>query len=190
VGAMPGRIIQGMKQAGAKNPIFLLDEVDKLGISFQGDPAAALLEVLDPAQNDTFTDHYLGVPFDLSEVLFIATANFIQSIPGPLLDRLETVNFAGYTEREKLEIAKRYLVPRQLRENGLQADQLMLSDAALSEIIASYTREAGVRQLEREIGKLGRKITPSGWRARIRSAWPRGCTTPRSAGTSCSSRPA
>jgi len=158
VGAMPGRIIQGMKQAGAKNPIFLLDEVDKLGVSFQGDPAAALLEVLDPAQNDTFTDHYLGVPFDLSEVLFIATANFIQGIPGPLLDRLETVNFAGYTEREKLEIAKRYLVPRQLRENGLRADQLTLTDAALSEIIASYTREAGVRQLEREIGKLGRKI--------------------------------
>src|SRR6059036_623672 len=158
VGAMPGRILQGMKQAGAKNPIFLLDEVDKLGISFQGDPAAALLEVLDLAQNDTFTDHYLGVPFDLSEVLFIATANFIQNIPGPLLDRLETVNFAGYTEREKLEIAKRYLVPRQLRENGLRADQLTLSDAALSEIIASYTREAGVRQLEREIGKLGRKI--------------------------------
>src|SRR5258708_5606769 len=158
VGAMPGRIIQGMKQAGAKNPIFLLDEVDKLGISFQGDPAAALLEVLDPAQNDSFTDHYLGVPFDLSEVLFIATANFLQSIPGPLLDRLETVNFAGYTEREKLEIAKRYLVPRQLRENGLRADQLALNDAALSEIIASYTREAGVRQLEREIGKLGRKV--------------------------------
>jgi len=158
VGAMPGRIIQGMKQAGAKNPIFLLDEVDKLGVSFQGDPAAALLEVLDPAQNDTFTDHYLGVPFDLSEVLFIATANFIQGIPGPLLDRLETVNFAGYTEREKLEIAKRYLVPRQLRENGLRADQLTLTDAALSEIIASYTREAGVRQLEREIGKLGRKM--------------------------------
>jgi len=158
VGAMPGRIIQGMKQAGAKNPIFLLDEVDKLGISFQGDPAAALLEVLDPAQNDTFTDHYLGVPFDLSEVLFIATANFLQSIPAPLLDRLETVNFAGYTEREKLEIAKRYLVPRQLRENGLLPDQLTLTDGALSEMIASYTREAGVRQLEREIGKLGRKI--------------------------------
>jgi ATP-dependent Lon protease len=158
VGAMPGRIIQGMKQAGAKNPIFLLDEVDKLGVSFQGDPAAALLEVLDPAQNDTFTDHYLGVPFDLSEVLFIATANFLQSIPGPLLDRLETVNFAGYTEREKLEIAKRYLVPRQLRENGLLAGQLTLDDGALSEIIASYTREAGVRQLEREIGKLGRKV--------------------------------
>src|SRR5256885_110943 len=158
VGAMPGRIIQGMKQAGAKNPVFLLDEVDKLGVSFQGDPAAALLEVLDPAQNDSFTDHYLGVPFDLSEVLFIATANFPQGIPGPLLDRLETVNFAGYTEREKLEIAKRYLVPRQLTENGLRAGQLTLTDAALSEIIASYTREAGVRQLEREIGKLGRKI--------------------------------
>src|SRR5437762_7983292 len=158
VGAMPGRIIQGMKQAGAKNPIFLLDEVDKLGISFQGDPAAALLEVLDPAQNDTFTDHYLGVPFDLSEVLFIATANFLQSIPAPLLDRLETVNFAGYTEREKLEIARRYLVPRQLTENGLRSGQLTLTDGALSEIIASYTREAGVRQLEREIGKLGRKV--------------------------------
>jgi ATP-dependent Lon protease len=158
VGAMPGRIIQGMKQAGAKNPVFLLDEVDKLGVSFQGDPAAALLEVLDPAQNDSFTDHYLGVPFDLSEVLFVATANFLQSIPGPLLDRLETVTFAGYTEREKLEIAKRYLVPRQLRENGLAAEQLIVTDEALSEMITSYTREAGVRQLEREIGKLGRKV--------------------------------
>ncbi|OLB08302.1 MAG: endopeptidase La, partial [Gemmatimonadetes bacterium 13_2_20CM_1_70_33] len=158
VGAMPGRIIQGMKQAGAKNPVFLLDEVDKLGVSFQGDPAAALLEVLDPAQNDSFTDHYLGVPFDLSEVLFIATANFPQSIPGPLLDRLEMVNFAGYTEREKLEIARRYLVPRQLRDNGLSPEQLEITDAALSEIITSYTREAGVRQLEREIGKLGRKV--------------------------------
>jgi ATP-dependent Lon protease len=158
VGAMPGRIIQGMKQAGAKNPVFLLDEVDKLGVSFQGDPAAALLEVLDPAQNDSFTDHYLGVPFDLSEVLFIATANFMQSIPGPLVDRMEVVNFAGYTEREKLEIAKRYLVPRQLRENGLAVEQLVLTEAALSEIIASYTREAGVRQLEREIGKLARRV--------------------------------
>ena len=158
VGAMPGRIIQGMKQAGAKNPVFLLDEVDKLGVSFQGDPAAALLEVLDPAQNDSFTDHYLGVPFDLSEVLFVATANFLQSIPGPLLDRLETVNFAGYTEREKLEIAKRYLVPRQVWENGLTPEQFAVTDAALSEIVSSYTREAGVRQLEREIGKLGRKV--------------------------------
>src|SRR5258705_1694193 len=155
---MPGRIIQGMKQAGAKNPVFLLDEVDKLGVSLQGDPAAALLEVLDTAQNDSFTDHYLGVPFDLSEVLFIATANFLQSIPAPLLDRLETVNFAGYTEREKLEIAKRYLMPRQLSENGLRTGQLTLTDGALSEMISSYTREAGVRQLEREIGKLGRKV--------------------------------
>ena len=158
VGAMPGRIIQGMKQAGAKNPVFLLDEVDKLGVSFQGDPAAALLEVLDPAQNDSFTDHYLGVPFDLSDVLFIATANFPQNIPGPLLDRMESVTFAGYTEQEKLQIARRYLVPRQLREKGLSPDQLEITDEAVTEVTASYTREAGVRQLERELGKLARKV--------------------------------
>ncbi len=158
VGAMPGRIVQGLKQAGTKNPVFLLDEVDKLGVSFQGDPASALLEVLDPAQNDSFTDHYLGVPFDLSEVLFIATANFIQNIPGPLLDRLEVVEFSGYTEREKLAIARQYLVPRQLVENGLAGDQLTLTDAAIAEVVTSYTREAGVRQLEREIGKLARKV--------------------------------
>jgi ATP-dependent Lon protease len=147
-----------MKQAGTKNPVFLLDEVDKLGVSFQGDPASALLEVLDPAQNDSFTDHYLGVPFDLSEVLFIATANFIQNIPMPLLDRMETVNFAGYTEVEKLAIAKSYLVPRQIAENGLQSNQLALADGAIREIIASYTHESGVRQLERELGRLARKI--------------------------------
>jgi ATP-dependent Lon protease len=158
VGAMAGRIIQGMRQAGAKNPVFLLDEVDKLGVSFQGDPASALLEVLDPAQNDTFTDHYLGVPFDLSEVLFIATANFIQNIPGPLLDRMEVVQFSGYTEREKLAIAQKYLVPRQLKENGLKAEQITLGDEALAEVITGYTRESGVRQLERELGKLGRKV--------------------------------
>ncbi|HEY7574248.1 MAG TPA: endopeptidase La, partial [Thermoanaerobaculia bacterium] len=158
IGALPGRILQGMKQAGARNPVFLLDEVDKLGVSFQGDPASALLEVLDPAQNDSFTDHYLGVPFDLSEVLFIATANFIQSIPGPLLDRMEVVNFAGYTEQEKLQIAKSYLVPRQLEENGLDAARLTLADDAILEVIASYTRESGVRQLERELGRLARKV--------------------------------
>ena len=158
VGAMPGRIIQGMKQAGAKNPVFLLDEVDKLGVSFQGDPASALLEVLDPAQNDSFVDHYLGVPFDLSEVLFIATANFIQNIPAPLLDRMEVVDFAGYTEREKRQIARQYLIPRQYHENGVTADQLEITDDALSEIITGYTRESGVRQLEREIGRLARKV--------------------------------
>ncbi len=158
VGAMPGRILQGMKQAGTRNPVFLLDEVDKLGVSFQGDPAAALLEVLDPAQNDSFVDHYLGVPFDLSEVLFVATANYPQSIPAPLLDRMETVEFSGYTEAEKLQIARRFLLPRQLEENGLSAGQLELPDAALSELISGYTREAGVRQLERELGKLARKV--------------------------------
>jgi ATP-dependent Lon protease len=158
VGAMPGRIVQGMKQAGTKNPVFLLDEVDKLGVSFQGDPASALLEVLDPAQNDTFVDHYLGVPFDLSEVLFIATANFIQNIPSPLLDRMEVVEFAGYTEREKQEIARKYLIPRQFTENGVNPELLTITDEALAEVITSYTRESGVRQLEREIGRLARKV--------------------------------
>jgi ATP-dependent Lon protease len=157
VGAMPGRIIQGLRQAGTKNPVFLLDEVDKLGVSLQGDPSAALLEVLDPAQNHSFVDHYLGIPFDLSEVLFVATANWREQIPAPLQDRMEFVDFSGYTELEKMEIAKRYLLPRQLDENGLREDQLVVKEDALEKVISSYTREAGVRQLERELGKLARK---------------------------------
>jgi ATP-dependent Lon protease len=158
VGAMPGRIVQGLKQAGTRNPVFLLDEIDKLGASYQGNPASALLEVLDPAQNDSFTDHYMNVPFDLSEVLFIATANYIENIPAPLLDRMEVVEFAGYTEREKVEIAKRYLVPRQLEEAGLRDEGVSFTDEALFSIVSRYTRESGVRQLERRIGAVTRKL--------------------------------
>lgn len=158
VGAMPGRIIQGMRQVKSRNPVFLLDEIDKLGVSFQGDPSSALLEVLDPAQNGSFTDHYLGIPFDLSEVLFIATANYADRIPAPLLDRMERVEFSGYTEAEKLEIARRYLLPRQQEEAGLTEDELVVTEDALRSVVTQYTREAGVRQLERELGKVARKV--------------------------------
>jgi len=157
VGAMPGRIVQALKQARSRNPVILLDEVDKLGVSMQGDPSSALLEVLDPAQNHEFTDHYLGVPFDLSEVLFIATANYIAGIPAPLYDRMEPVEFRGYTEQEKKEIAERYLIPRQREEAGFNPSEFKITTEALRLVIASYTREAGVRQLERELGKLARK---------------------------------
>ncbi len=165
IGALPGRIIQGLKTAGTKNPVFLLDEIDKLGTSYQGDPSSALLEVLDPAQNGTFVDHYMGVPFDLSEVMFIATANYPEQIPAPLLDRMEFIEFTSYIEAEKLEIAKRYIVPRQISENGLKPNQVVITDAAMLKLVQSYTREAGVRNLEREIGtllrKTARKITSS-----------------------------
>ncbi len=158
IGALPGRIVQAMKQAGSMNPVFMLDEMDKLATGFQGDPAAALLEVLDPAQNHTFRDHYLEVPLDLSHVLFIATANQLGTLHPALLDRMEILTLAGYTEEEKKNIARSFLIPRQLSEHGLAADAISFTDAALSTIVSKYTREAGVRSLERQIGAVARKI--------------------------------
>jgi ATP-dependent Lon protease len=158
VGALPGRILQGMKRAGTANPVFMLDEVDKLGADFRGDPSSALLEVLDPEQNHTFNDHYIELDYDLSRVLFIATANYLDRIPNPLRDRMEMIEITGYTQEEKLEIARQYLVPRQTTENGLKDDQFAITDGAIREIIDGYTRESGVRQLERTIGSVARGV--------------------------------
>jgi len=158
VGALPGRILQGMKQAGSNNPVFMLDEIDKIGADFRGDPSSALLEVLDPEQNNSFSDHYINLPFDLSNVMFIATANQIDPVPGPLRDRMEVISLSGYTEEEKLQIARRYLIPRQMKENGISARYILFSDSAIKAIIAKYTREAGLRNLEREIGSVCRKV--------------------------------
>lgn len=161
IGAMPGRIISGLKQAGVKNPVFLLDEIDKMTLDMRGDPSAALLEVLDPEQNNSFADHYLDIPFDLSKVFWITTANVVSDIPRPLLDRMEIIEFTSYTEEEKVQIAKQYLVPKQLKENGLKASQARFSEAVLKAIIQGYTRESGVRTLEKTIGAVCRKVGKS-----------------------------
>jgi ATP-dependent Lon protease len=158
IGALPGRIIQGLKRAGSKNPVFMLDEIDKLSASFQGDPSAALLEVLDPEQNNSFQDHYIDAPFDLSQVLFVATANVLDAVPAPLRDRMEVIELLGYAEEDKTIIARRYLVPRQLKAVGLAPEQCSITDEALAEVVRGYTREAGVRQLEREIGAICRGV--------------------------------
>ena len=158
IGAMPGTIVRALRDAGSRNPVFMIDEIDKMGADFRGDPASAMLEVLDPAQNDSFRDHYLDLEFDLSEVMFIATANVLDTIPGPLQDRMETIELAGYTLDEKKHIAKRYLVPRQIEANGLKPSQIEFGDPALAAIVEEYTREAGVRNLERQIGTVCRKV--------------------------------
>jgi ATP-dependent Lon protease len=168
IGSIPGRIVQALKQAGSMNPVFMLDEIDKVSVGYQGDPAAALLEVLDPAQNHSFRDHYLETPVDLSHVLFIATSNQLGTVHPALLDRMEIIHLSGYTEEEKVHISRRYLLPRQILEHGLPADAMEITDAALRTVIAEYTREAGVRNVERQLGTIARKVaarvatTPAG----------------------------
>jgi ATP-dependent Lon protease len=169
IGAMPGRIVQDIRKAGSNNPVFMLDEVDKVGADFRGDPTSALLEVLDPAQNATFQDHYLNVPFDLSKVMFIATANVMGTVPGPLADRMEVIELPGYTRDEKMEIAMRYLVARQLTDNGLTPKRAVWSRQAVGKIIDEYTREAGVRELERQIGTVCRAVAAQVAEGRTRS---------------------
>ena len=159
IGALPGKIIQALKRVGSSNPVIMLDEIDKIGTSFRGDPASALLEVLDPEQNGSFLDHYLDIPYDLSNLLFITTANQLDTIPGPLLDRMEVIPLSGYILEEKVEIARQYLVPKQLREHGFEPDEITFSTEALEAIVDKYAREAGVRNLEKQIRKIIRKAT-------------------------------
>jgi len=182
IGAMPGTIIRALRDAGSNNPLFMIDEIDKMGADYRGDPSSAMLEVLDPEQNANFRDHYLDVPFDLSNVMFVTTANNLDTVPGPLRDRMEVITLAGYTEEEKLEIARRYLVPRQIERNGLRRSQLVISDAALRAIISDYTREAGVRSLEREIGTIARKVARGVAEGKDASCWASGASSQRRAG--------